>query len=118
MIFGCCGNNAEIFAKVSVRGNILAFPLPEVTMAPIVIVLVNKMITLFIVKMTLTSERDKMQTQLAAHIKPSFSALGSYSTFRDKKYCIMTFQDKIELYYIVLQQYNAPTSTVLLTIAL
>ena len=78
----------------------------------------HMMITLIIVKMTLTSERDKMQTQLAAHIKPSFSALGSYSTFRDKKYCIMTFKDKTELYYIVLQQYNAPTSTVLLTIAL
>ena len=36
--FGCLGNNAEIFAKVSVRGNILAFPPPEVTMAPFLLV--------------------------------------------------------------------------------
>ena len=62
---------------MSVRGNILAFPPPEVTMAPIVLVLVNMtptymMITLIIVKMTVTSEQDKMQTQLAAHFQPSF----------------------------------------------
>ena len=75
------------------------------------------MITLIIVKMTLTSEQDKMQTQLEAHFKQSFSAHSAYLTFHDKKYCIMTFQDKTELYYIVLQQYNALTANVLLTIA-
>ena len=68
--------------------------------------------------MTLTSEQDKMQTQLAAHFKTSFSAHGTYLTFRDKKVLYYDVSGQNRLYLIVLQQNNALTANVFLTIAL
>ena len=49
----------------------------------------------------------KMRSQLAARFMPFSSAHSAYIlTFCDKKYSILTFRDKTELYLTVLQQNN------------
>ena len=51
-------------------------------------------------------EQHKMRSQLAAQFMPFFRLIARILTFRDKKYRILTFCNKTELYLTVLQQNN------------
>ena len=68
--------------------------------------------------MTLTSEQDKMQTQLVAHFKTSFSAHGTYLTFRDKKVLYYDVSGQNRIVFDCFATNNALTANVFLTIAL
>ena len=55
---------------------------------------------------TIHPEWDKVWSRLSSHLQPFLSALCAYFKIFRQKYRILTYRDKRESYFIVLQQNN------------